>query len=79
MTMKETKCKCQQKAESKHQLCSLPSPDKLVDKEFTLKVTLLLNKSTVDYFKNAAEKHGVCYQAMIRNLLDEYVKHYEKF
>ena len=74
-------CKCKQKSESNqsHSACSLPSPDKLVEKEFTVKVTLLLNKTTIDYFKNEAEKHGVCYQAMIRNLLDEYVKHYEKF
>ena len=55
----------------------LPSPDQLVMKEDTVKVTLLLNKSSVDYFKKAAGKHSACYQAMIRALVDEYVKHYQ--
>lgn len=56
----------------------LPGPDDLVPKENTVKVTLLLNKSSVAFFKKEAKKREACYQAMIRTLLDEYVKHYSK-
>lgn len=77
--MKKTKTENKSSAKKKTTKIQsfLPSPDQLVQKEFTVKVTLLLNKSTIDYFKNEAAKHKVCYQAMIRNLLDEYVRHYK--
>lgn len=55
----------------------LPKPEKLVLKEETVKVTLLLNKDSIDYFKEEAEKHHAHYQVMIRNLLDQYVEHYK--
>jgi hypothetical protein len=54
---------------------SMPTLDKLAEKEDTVKVTLSLTKSSVEYFKNEAKKRDVCYQVMIRNLIDEYVKH----
>lgn len=53
----------------------LPSLDKLAQKEDTIKVTLSLTKTSVEYFKNEAKKREVCYQVMLRNLIDEYVKH----
>lgn len=56
----------------------LPSPDKLVMKEKTIKVTLLLSESSVDYFKQLAEKKHSRYQKMIRILLDKYVSHYQR-
>lgn len=56
----------------------LPSPDELVARDETVKVTLLLTKSSVDFFKNAANKHHTQYQKMIRSLLDFYVSHYAK-
>lgn len=54
----------------------LPSPDELVMKEESVKVTLSLSKASVDYFKDLAEKKHTYYQKMIRVLLDKYVSHY---
>ena len=54
----------------------LPSPDKLVLKEETVKVTLSLTKESVDYFKREAKAHHTQYQKMIRALLDQYAEHY---
>jgi predicted DNA binding CopG/RHH family protein len=50
----------------------LPSPDKLVFKEDNIKVTLELSKRSVALFKKYAQKRGVKYQRMIRNLIDQY-------
>lgn len=55
----------------------LPPPDELVLKEENVKVTILLRKSSVDFFKDYAEKNGVSYQSMIKNVLDIYSKHYK--
>ena len=51
----------------------LPSPEELVFKEETVKVTISLSKQSVDYFKEMAQKYQTQYQKMIRRLLDEYV------
>ncbi len=51
----------------------LPSPEKLILREKKTKVTLTLTEKSLSFFKNAAEKHGGSYQAMIRRLLDYYV------
>lgn len=50
----------------------LPPPDQLVLKEDTVKVTIALSRSSVEFFKNEARKHHTKYQKMIRNLLDAY-------
>lgn len=50
----------------------LPPPKELVFKEEGVKVTLTLNKSSVAFFKKAAQKHHTPYQKMIRNLIDSY-------
>lgn len=55
----------------------LPGPEELTLKDETVKVTLLLSKDSVDYFKREAEKHHSHYQSMIRTLLDKYAQHYE--
>lgn len=52
----------------------LPSPDKLVLKEETVKVTLILTKNSIDFFKNKAKEQHVQYQKMIRVLLDKYAQ-----
>jgi predicted DNA binding CopG/RHH family protein len=57
----------------KNKTLALPTLDKLAQKENTVKVTLLLSKTSVEYFKNEAKKRDACYQAMVRNLIDEYV------
>lgn len=50
----------------------LPSPDQIALKEKNVKVTLNLRESSVKFFKNVANKHGLQYQKLIRRLLDEY-------
>ena len=52
----------------------LPKPEELVLREETVKVTLFLNKSTLDFFKEAAAQHHTQYQKMIRNLLAIYAQ-----
>ena len=54
----------------------LPRPEDLVYKEDTIKVTLNLSKSSIEFFKEIAQKHGSQYQKVIRNLLDSYTSHY---
>ena len=50
----------------------LPSPDKLVLREESVKVTLSLSRRSVDFFKRAARQERVPYQRMIRALVDAY-------
>jgi len=47
-------------------------------KEENVKVTISLNKSSVEYFKKEAQKHHTSYQRMIRRLLDWYASQYQK-
>ncbi len=54
----------------------LPSPDKLAFKEEPVKVTMVLSKSSVRFFKKTARKHRAPYQKLIRTLLDTYVAQY---
>ena len=42
------------------------------DKEDSVKVTITLSKSSVNFFKKAAKKNHTQYQKMIRSLLDHY-------
>jgi len=54
----------------------LPSPEELVFREETVKVTIALSKASVEFFKNEADKHHTSYQKMIRRLLDEYATYH---
>ena len=54
----------------------LPSPEELAFREETIKVTIALSRTSVDFFKLEAKKHQVSYQRMIRRLLDEYALHH---
>ncbi|MCO5188786.1 MAG: CopG family transcriptional regulator [Anaerolineae bacterium] len=56
----------------------LPSPEELVFREETVKVTIALSRASVDFFKEEAEKNNVPYQRMIRCLLDEYARAYTR-
>lgn len=56
----------------------LPKPEDLAFKEDTVKVTLNLSKSSIEFFKGIARKHGSQYQKVIRNLLDKYTSHYSE-
>ncbi len=53
----------------------LPSPEELVLKDETVKVTIALSKTSIDFFNCDAKKHSTKYQKMIRRLLDEYSAH----
>lgn len=44
----------------------LPPPDKLAFREETVKVSITLNKASIEFFKREAGKHGTPYQVMIR-------------
>jgi len=55
----------------------LPPPHELVMPEETVKVTISLNRSSVEFFKRQAERCHTKYQKMIRQLLDRYVSQYQ--
>ena len=44
----------------------LPTPDELAVREENVKVTISLNKSSVEFFKKEAKEHRTSYQKMIR-------------
>ena len=52
----------------------LPSPDQLVPRDDSVKVTLSLSRRSVDFFKQAASTRRVPYQRMIRALVDAYAE-----
>jgi hypothetical protein len=51
----------------------LPAPADLALREEGVKVTLVLRKTSVDFFKSEAPKHQTQYQRMILRLLDSNV------
>ena len=53
----------------------LPSPEQLALKDETVKVTIALSKTSIDFFKKESKKFNTQYQKMIRRLLDEYTAH----
>ena len=53
-----------------------PPPGKLVMPEQTVKVTLLLSKESVKFFKHQAVQHRTKYQRMIRAVVDRYTEEY---
>jgi hypothetical protein len=55
---------------------ALPSPDKLIMPEETIKITISLKKSSVDFFKRKAEQYHTKYQKMLRELIDRYATQY---
>ena len=56
----------------------LPSPENLVFKEETVKITIALSRESVDYFKEIAKTNKTQYQKLIRRLLDEYTLRHKK-
>lgn len=55
----------------------LPPPAELAMPEETVKVTISLNRSSIEFFKKQAERYHTKYQKMIRELLDQYVSRYQ--
>ena len=56
----------------------LPRPEQLVLKEENVKITISLNRSSVEFFKRKAKEHHTSYQKMIRRLIDWYASHQQK-
>ena len=56
----------------------LPPPSQLVAQDETAKVTIALEKSSINFFKQQARKNHTKYQKMIRAVLDRYASHYGK-
>ena len=56
----------------------LPSPEQLALRDDSIKVTISLSKSSVEFFKEQAGQHHTPYQKMIRRLLDSYVQKYKR-
>jgi predicted DNA binding CopG/RHH family protein len=54
----------------------LPPPEKLVMPDDTVKITIALKRTSIEFFKQEAKKNKVKYQKMIRNLLDSYAAKY---
>ena len=56
----------------------LPPPEKLILNEEVVKVTLNLNKESVNFFKAKAKKTGIPYQKMIKKVIDLYANNYKE-
>lgn len=56
----------------------LPPPAELAVPEETEKITISLNKSSIEFFKRQAQQHNTKYQRMIRELIDKYATQYSK-
>ncbi|MDP1772659.1 MAG: hypothetical protein Q8L15_10275 [Methylobacter sp.] len=52
----------------------LPPPSELVKRDATVKITLELTQSSLNFFKEQAQRERVSYQRMLRNLIDAYAK-----
>jgi predicted DNA binding CopG/RHH family protein len=56
----------------------LPAPEELVFQDDTVKITITLSRSSVEFFKREAQKHHTQYQKMIRRLLDVYTEKHQQ-
>jgi predicted DNA binding CopG/RHH family protein len=56
----------------------LPAPEELAFRDDTVKVTITLSRSSVEFFKREAKKHHTQYQKMIRRLLDVYTQRHQQ-
>ena len=57
----------------------LPPPEELSPVKESIKVTLVIDKESVLFFKNKAKKTGIKYQRMMRHVLKGYAQHYAQF
>lgn len=55
----------------------LPPPDQLVPAEETVKITIAMDRPSLNFFKKMAAKFGSKYQRMIREVLKRYAEAYE--
>lgn len=52
----------------------IPSPSQLAAEEKMEKITIELEKTSLDFFRKEAARHHASYQRMIRNLLSAYAR-----
>ena len=64
-------------AEAKIVADFLPSPDQLIFKEDTVKITLSLSEKSVKFFKAKAKQYNVPYQTMIKKVVDLYTEQHQ--
>lgn len=55
----------------------LPKPEQLALKEDNVKITISLNKSSIEFFKKKAKEQHTSYQKMIRRLIDWYATQHQ--
>lgn len=55
----------------------LPSPSELAAREETVKVTIALHRSSVEFFKREAQANHSSYQSMVRQVVDLYANHWK--
>ena len=56
----------------------LPSPEELVASEKMVKITIVLDEPTVEFFKSEADKQNAKYQKMMREVLKRYAKKFSR-
>lgn len=56
----------------------LPPPEVLARAKTRVKITIELNKDSIDFFKREAKKQKTSYQKMIREIVDIYVAHFQE-
>jgi len=54
----------------------LPPPEELVPMEETIKITVAIDTKTLKFFKEYANKSGLKYQKIIREVLKGYARRY---
>lgn len=54
----------------------LPSPQELAGAQPMVKVTLAIDRFSLDYFKTTAKRFGGKYQRMMREILRSYARHH---
>lgn len=54
----------------------LPAPEALLSHENSVKITLSLNKNSIDFFKEKAIENHISYQKMLRRVIDLYVSYH---
>lgn len=56
----------------------LPPPHVLIIPTETIKITISLSRSSVDFYKDQSRQLGTKYQRMIREVVDKYAERYSK-
>jgi len=54
----------------------LPAPEELIPIEEMIKITIALDSDTLTFFKEYADKSGLKYQRIIREVLKGYTRKY---